>query len=260
MPEAACAHGRRGRLHAFFPHQPRLIGAAKTRTARQKVCSAARCKPIRLGNLLLPTRNGAACFREGMRERCGERRVQRTGHAASQEPRCQGQRRVGVDGNGVVERDGHNNRVVRFFRQRPLRCIRYTDDVYASLPRLTRQLHDFGALAAPRNHHHRGVLGKVREGQQFRGIVQVHRMGMLMKEDAQVQRGVPTAPDARQVDVPRPADRRRRRRQRSPPRAIWPGQKLDGPPQLLRLPQYVFQEMCHFRLTHIGLFHVHGSV
>src|SRR5262245_43634050 len=70
-------------------------------------------------------------------------------------------------------------------------------------------------------------------------------MCVLMEHRANIQRRMPTAPDSRQIDVARLASRRSRginRASSSPGRSR---EALDGPLQLLRLPQYVFQKMRH---------------
>src|SRR6266704_2818697 len=80
-------------------------------------------------------------------------------------------------------------------------------------------------------------------------------MRMLVKHRANVERRVPTAADSRQVDVLRAADRLRRRvklrsacasrTDRASSSIARSRETLDGPLQLLRLPQYVFQKMRH---------------
>ena len=97
----------------------------------------------------------------------------------------------------MIELDGHDDGGVRFFRQRPLGSIRDADNRRARFPRLASQLHNLRALAAPRNDDHRGVLGKRGKAQQLVGIEQVHRMPVLMKHRANVQRRMPAAPNSR---------------------------------------------------------------
>jgi hypothetical protein len=66
-----------------------------------------------------------------------------------------------------------------------------------------------------------------------------------MEQRADVQCRVPTAADSRQVDMPRGANRRRRRIKCTSPGTLSSRQKLDGPLQFRRLPQYVFQKIGH---------------
>src|SRR5215472_237195 len=138
---------------------------------------------------------------------------------------------------------------MRLFRQRTLGNTCNTNDFQASLPRLARQLHNFRALAAPRNDDHRGVFGKRTESQQLVSVEQVNRMPMLMKHGANVQRRMPTAPDPRQVNMPCTANRFGCSLERTSRGPVRSRQALDGPPQLFRLPQYLFQKVCHEQLV-----------
>src|SRR5215469_10497494 len=67
---------------------------------------------------------------------------------------------------------------------------------------------------------------------------------------------MPTAPNSRQIDMLRPANRLRSRRfelrmsaasgaECASPRASRPCQQLNGSPQLLRLAEYGYEKMCH---------------
>src|SRR5205823_9182923 len=151
-----------------------------------------------------------------------------------------------------IEGDGNDDGRMRCFCERPFDSIGYPDDGDASLPRFGSQLHNFLALAAARNDNHRGAFRKRGESQQFVSVLQVNRISMLMKERAHVERRMPTTPDPRQVDVPRPANGGGRRLQRGPATTVL-RKKADGPPQFLGLPQYVFQKMCHRKVMSSGL-------
>ena len=170
-------------------------------------------------------------------------------HSVRQHPGRQSQCRVGVHGNRVIKSDGNDDGDVRLFGQRPFGGIGNADDIHSGPARFGGQLHNFRALAAARNQDHRGVFGKGREGQQLGGVREVYGISATMKEHADVQCGVPTAADSRQVDMPRGANRRGRRINGTSPGLISSRQNLDGPLQFLRLPQYVLQKMGHEELV-----------
>src|SRR5215472_1917925 len=138
-----------------------------------------------------------------------------------------------------------------FFGERTVRHIRNADDHRARVARLRSQLNDFYALAAARKDDDRRILRKRCELQQFGGILQIDRMPMLMQHRANIQCRMPTTSDSCQIHMPRIANGLRRsielrsaRTDRASSAPTRPREPLDGPLQLLRLPQYVTEKMC----------------
>src|SRR5882724_11060227 len=244
MAEASRAHRGCRRFHAFFPKQPRFAATPEAGTASQEIRNSAGKKPGCVCNLFLPAWNGARGFGNRKRERGRELRIERTGDIACEKTRGSGQGGVGVDGNGVIERDGNDDGNLRFLGQRPVRRIRHGNDGRAGRARFCSELNDFDAAAAARNNDDGGTGREGGEQEQLRRVLHVDRTSILVKERAHIECRMPTAADPGQVDVPRVADCGSRRTQS---RESRPAQVFDGPLQFVRLAENVAQKMCHMK-------------